>query len=310
MGLSRRFLLWASDNSWIERRFRGSWFASRAVSRFMPGETAEAALSVAQNLSRAEISSVVTLLGEDVTELEEAEQVTRQYIAVLDHIHRTRIPVQISVKPTQLALELDVESTHGHLTCLLEHAGARGNFVWMDMESSRDAEATIRLFERLREKHDNVGLCLQSYLRRTRDDLERLLPLRPAIRLVKGAYREPPSVAFPKKRDVDDNYLTLAYRMVDAAADARSCAPAFGTHDMRLVKSILHAASERGLPRQAFEIQMLYGIEREQQRALARDGYAVRVLISYGTAWFPWYVRRLAERPANVWFVVRSAFTR
>ncbi len=310
MGLARRVLLWISQNEWIEQRFRRSSFASRAVSRFMPGETVADALQVAATLEQAQISTVVTLLGEHIAALAEANHVAHHYVDVLDHIQRTHTPTQISVKPTQFGLELDADATFEHLTRVVEHARTSGNFVWIDMESSRDVEPTLTLFEKLRPAHDNVGLCLQSYLRRTSEDLERLLPLRPAIRLVKGAYSEPASVAFPKKRDVDDNYLTLACRMLDAVVDQQGGLPAFGTHDIALLHRIIQHAADRNMDRRAFEIQMLYGIEREQQRKLAQNGYAVRVLISYGTAWFPWYVRRLAERPANVWFVIRSALSR
>ena len=178
---------------------------------------------------------------------------------------------------------------------------------WIDIEESKYVNATLDLFRTLRSQHDNVGLCLQAYLYRTADDLESLLPMNPAIRLVKGAYNEPATVAFPKKRDVDDHYLALGTRLIAHAANGGQ-APVFGTHDLALTYALQDRAAKHGLAKDACEVHMLYGIRTAEQRRLAEEGYGVRVLISYGSAWFPWYMRRLAERPANVWFVLRSVF--
>ena len=177
------------------------------------------------------------------------------------------------------------------------------------MEASEYLEDTLELYRRLRADHVNVGLCLQAYLYRTQDDLAALLPLRPMIRLVKGAYREPETVAWPRKSDVDAGYLARAGELLDAVAKDPEVRVAFGTHDAAMIAGVQEMARERGLERDAFEIQMLYGIRRDMQRELAAEGYAVRILISYGSHWFPWYMRRLAERPANVWFVAKSMFS-
>src|SRR5437773_1136685 len=180
-----------------------------------------------------------------------------------------------------------------------------GSFLWIDMEESRYVDVTLEVFRAARGEHTNVGVCLQAYLRRTPQDLARLLPLGPAIRLVKGAYNEPGQVAFSSKREVDRGYATLADQLLQEAARGRA-RPVFGTHDLRLIAEIRERAERHATPRKAYEVHMLYGTKAAAQRALAADGYAVRVLISYGTAWFAWYMRRLAERPANLWFVVKN----
>jgi proline dehydrogenase len=178
--------------------------------------------------------------------------------------------------------------------------------VWIDMESSHYVDLTLELFRGLREDHQNVGLCLQAYLHRAADDLEALLPLHPAIRLVKGAYREPPEVAFSRKSEVDHNFVRLAGALLRARKGGRAGRPVFGTHDPRMIGEANRLAHELGLDKEAYEFAMLYGIQSIEQARLARAGYGMRVLISYGEGWFPWYMRRLAERPANVWFVVKQ----
>jgi proline dehydrogenase len=180
--------------------------------------------------------------------------------------------------------------------------------IWIDMESSAYTDRTLELFRRVRATHTNVGVCLQAYLRRTPADLESLLPLGAAIRLVKGAYAESADVAFPAKSDVDDAFFELTQRMFAADSIAAGNRPALATHDSRMIARIIEVSHVENVPQSRFEFQMLYGIQRDLQKQLARDGFAVSVLISYGTYWFPWYMRRLAERPANVWFVVRNIF--
>ena len=188
---------------------------------------------------------------------------------------------------------------------LAARAAESGSFLWIDMEESRYVDVTLDLFRRVRAERRNVGVCLQAYLRRTPQDLAGLLPLGPAIRLVKGAYNEPASIAFPRKRDVDGRYAALAEQLLQEAVRGR-VRPVFGTHDLRLIARIRELAGRQGTAPSAYEIHMLYGIKAAAQRTLAADGCTVGVLISYGTAWFAWYMRRLAERPANVWFVVRN----
>jgi proline dehydrogenase len=210
------------------------------------------------------------------------------------------------VKPTQLGLDLDEERCASRLIALASRAAATGGYVWIDMEQTAYTDATLRLCRRARERHAGVGVCLQSYLRRTAADLEALLPTGAGVRLVKGAYNEPPDLAFPGKAEVDASYLALARRLLDAAAAGSAGRTVFGTHDRALIDGIGAHALSCGAGRKKCEYHLLYGIGRQEQDRLAGEGWPLRVLISYGAYWFPWYMRRLAERPANVLFVARS----
>lgn len=305
MPLLRTTLLAASENQWLARQLKQRTFAQRAVRRFMPGEDLRSALGASQQLAATSISSVLTQLGENVRDRAEAEAVTRHYFEVLEEIAKQKVPSQISVKPTHLGLDLGKDVCEAQLDALLTRAEAGGSFVWVDMEGSPYLEATLDLYRKARAKHANVGVCLQSYLYRTPGDLESLLPLKPAIRLVKGAYREPATIAFPRKADVDERFFTLAMRLLEAR-DGQVRSPGIGTHDIPLIDRIIAGARSKSAPADAFEIQMLYGIRTADQYRMAAAGQKVRVLISYGSAWFAWYMRRLAERPANLWFVLRS----
>ncbi len=229
------------------------------------------------------------------------------YLRVLEDIRQRQLPTEIAVKLTHLGLDLNPKACLQDLLALAARAAAAGSFLWIDMEESRYVDPTLELFQAVRAAHTGVGVCLQAYLRRTPADLEALLPLAPAIRLVKGAYNESPDVAFPKKRDVDAAYAGLAGRLLERAARGEARA-VFGTHDLGLIARLRQRALGLGAAPGAYEVHMLYGIRAAAQRALQREGVPVRVLISYGTHWFPWYMRRLAERPANVWFVVRNLF--
>lgn len=306
MGLLRGVFLRAQRNRWLERQMRRRAFVRKAVSRFMPGERVSDALGAARQLSGVGLCSVLTQLGENVATHDEVRAVARHYGDVLEEITTARLPAQISVKPTHLGLDLDAGLCHDQVRRLAATAREHGNTVWIDMEGSAYTDRTLDLFRSVRSEFPNVGLCVQAYLYRTAADLDDVAALEPSIRLVKGAYQEPSSVAFPKKRDVDDNYLALAERLLSNERFRRGAGPAFGTHDMALIRRIADRAAGLGVARTAFEMQMLYGIRRGDQRSLAAEGFTVRVLISYGEAWFPWYMRRLAERPANVWFVMRS----
>ncbi len=309
MGISRQMLLRASQSQWLGRQFQQRAFAQRASRRFLPGEELESALTAAAAFRDRGITSLLTLLGENVTARSEAEAVTREYIAALAAIRTRGVDCQLSVKPTQLGMDLDGALCLQQLSLLLDEAAITGDPVWLDMEGSAYVERTLDLLERAHDKHKNVGVCVQSYLYRTKDDVERLIQLGIPVRLVKGAYNEPASIAMQKKRDVDANYLALAERCLQAGSMGEGGLPAFGTHDMRLIARIQKAASTIGVPQDAYEFEMLYGIGRESQNQLVSDGHLMRVLISYGSDWFPWYMRRLAERPANVWFVLRSLLT-
>jgi len=304
MSLTRRLLLRASRSAWLARTLRRRAFFRRAVRRFLPGEHVGAALDTAAALARDGIGSVLTQLGEQVTNRDEAAAVRDQYLRLLDEIRSRDLPAEISVKLTHLGLDVNPKACLQDLLGLAARAAAAKSFLWIDMEESRYVDATLELFRAVRAARPDVGVCLQAYLRRTPADLEGLLPHAPAIRVVKGAYNEPPDVAFPKKRDVDAAYAVLAGRLLERAA-AGGARVVFGTHDLDLLERLRARALALGVTGGGYEVHMLYGIRAAAQRALAQQGVPVRVLISYGTHWFPWYMRRLAERPANVWFVVR-----
>jgi len=212
------------------------------------------------------------------------------------------------VKPTQLGLDLDKELCFANLQRLVDRAADRGNFVWIDMESSAYVDSTLDLFRRTRARSPLVGIALQSYLYRTAQDVESLVPLGAAIRIVKGAYLEPPEIAYPKKADVDETFYKLSCRLL--ADDARQAGGLLhiATHDPQLADRIAAFIDEHTIPPSAYEYAMLYGIQRPLQQRLVHAGAPLRVLIAYGEYWFPWYMRRLAERPANVWFVVKNIF--
>jgi len=277
----------------------------RAVRRFMPGDTIDDALGAAVPLQVLGIGTIYTKLGEALADLSEAQQVTDHYLGLLARIRDSEIDGEISVKPTQLGLDLDADACLAHLRALAAAAEAQGSYLWIDMEGSAYVDRTLDLYQRLRATHARTGVCLQAYLRRTARDVERLLPVSPAIRLVKGAYDEPRSVAFQTGREVDANYLGIAVTLLREAR-SRPMRVGLGTHDVGLVRQIAAQAGAAGVARDAFEVQMLYGIRAREQRALAREGYRVQTLIAYGPAWYRWYMRRLAERPANVLFALRQ----
>jgi proline dehydrogenase len=301
----RRLLLWMARNTWLKERLPRLPFARRAVRRFMPGETMEAALDAAESFRPDGIGILFTRLGENLGALTDAQGVADHYHALLDEIERRGLDAEISVKLTQLGLDLDPETATAHMGSLTEHAARLGGVAWIDMEGSAYTEATIALYERLKATHANVGICLQAYLRRTPGDVHRLLPITPAIRLVKGAYDEPRSLAFRSRPEVEAAYQSLAVLMLPAAASA-GLRLGLGTHDVEMVGRIADHARAAGLPVTSFEVQMLYGIRMAEQRRLAAEGFVVRDLIAYGDAWYAWYMRRLAERPANVAFALRQ----
>src|SRR5438094_3981425 len=306
MTLARNILLAASTNAWLRNRATKAPFVRRSVSRFMPGERVEDAMAAASVQQRQGIGTIFTRLGENLTRLDDAEEVTQHYLDVLDKIAAAGLDAQISVKPTQLGLDLDKELCFRNLQRLIDRAAERNNFVWIDMESSPYVDPTLDLFRRTRARSPLVGVALQAYLFRTAQDVEALLPLGSAIRLVKGAYLEPPEIAYPKKGDVDENYYTLACRLLSDDAQKQGTLLHIATHDPVLVDRLNRFIVDHRVPTAAYEYAMLYGIQRPLQLRLAKDGQRVRVLIAYGEYWFAWYMRRLAERPANVWFVVKN----
>jgi proline dehydrogenase len=274
----------------------------------MPGERLADAMAAAAAQERQGIGTIFTKLGENVTRVEEAEEVTRHYLQGLDEVQAAGLRAQISVKPTQLGLDLDRQLCFTNLQRLVERAATRGNFVWIDMESSPYVDPTLDLFRRARAASPRVGIALQAYLYRTAQDVESLVPLGAAIRLVKGAYLEPPSVAYPKKADVDENFYRVACRLLAEDAQRAGGLLHIATHDPVLADRLAAFIDAQRVPRAAYEYAMLYGIQRPLQQRLVAAGRPLRVLIAYGEYWFPWYMRRLAERPANVWFVVKNVF--
>jgi proline dehydrogenase len=309
MSFARNLLIQASQSQWLRERAARWRFVRRASSRFLPGEQIEDALAAAEELRKLGIRAMPSRLGENVNEPAEARSVAEHYVAVLALMREQGLPGSLSVKLTQLGLDLDRELCYRNLTRILDAADRGAGVIWIDMESSAYVDRTLELYRRARSTYPNVGVCLQAYLRRTPTDLASLLPLGPSIRLVKGAYHEPAEVAFPAKRDVDHAYISLMETLFGQGALASGTFAGIATHDPAMIVHALELVKASGVPKDRLEFQMLYGIQRKEQERLAAAGWGVNVLISYGTYWFPWYMRRLAERPANVWFVVKNLFS-
>ena len=308
MNLSRNLLLWASQNAFLRDTLPTYGFVKRAVRRFMPGEDVESALIGAEAMRSRGIPTIFTRLGENVTSEAEADAVRDHYLDVLDKVKARGLDTHISTKLTQLGLDLDPDLAFRNMLAITQKARRLGNMTWIDMESTPYVDVTLDIFRRIHAESDNVGVCLQSYLRRTKADLEALYPLSPAVRMVKGAYKEPPDLVFMKKSDVDENFFLLCADYL-RRVDGRKSNLGFGTHDITLIHRMITETEKMDFGKKVPEFQMLYGIKTDHQYRLAAEGYRVRVLIAYGSYWFPWYMRRLAERPANVWFVLKNLFS-
>jgi proline dehydrogenase len=309
MSVMRSILLAASQNAWLREHASHYKFVRRSVARFMPGEEIDDALTAAQLLETRKIASVLTHLGENIRDASEADEVTEHYLIVLERIRAAEMQAEISVKLTQLGLDQSVDLCSANVKRILKAEDARKT-VWIDMEASNYVDATLEVYRRALAEFPRTGICLQAYLFRTKKDLDALLPLKPSVRLVKGAYKEPPSVAFPAKKDVDESYFSLGQTMLRAQRDGSVPRAAFGTHDTLMIKRLSDFCAQERLPKSSLEIQMLYGIQRAEQERLAAEGYRSAVLVAYGKYWYPWFVRRLAERPANVWFLAKNFFAR
>jgi proline dehydrogenase len=290
-------------NPWLRRQVPRLWFVRRALRLFMPGETLEDALVAAETYHPKGVGALFTHLGENLVDPSEADAVAAHYLDALEQIRGRGLDIEISLKLTQLGLDLDPGMARRHLAALATRARELGTgTVWIDMEGSDYTEATVALYEELKPEHPNLGICLQAYLKRTAVDIERLLPLQPAIRMVKGAYDEPARIAYRTRPEVDAAFVAGCVSILRGG----NATLGMGTHDVRLIEQIGASAEASGVPRDSYEVQMLYGIRTGELERLARQGYRSRVLIAYGEFWYPWYVRRLAERPANVTFVLRQ----
>jgi len=277
----------------------------RMTARFVAGETLEQASEAIRHLNAVGCTASFDHLNESVGTIEETEGEVREYLRILRAIDETGIRSNVSIKLTQFGLEIDPELTYRNARTVVEEAARRGNFVRVDMEASAVTQVTLDIFGRLRSEFglDDVGVVVQSYLRRTHDDVLDLLKIPARIRLCKGAYNEPPEVAFPDKKDVDDNYVRLMQLLL-----ASGTYHGIATHDERMIAATVEYAERQRIGKDAFEFQMLFGVRRDLQEKLAREGYNVRVYVPYGKHWYPYFMRRLAERPANVWFIVKNLF--
>jgi proline dehydrogenase len=317
----RSFLIYLSQAGWAQRMITDWSLAWRTASRFVPGESIADAIRVIQKLNERGIVATLDQLGEHTTTAEEATQATEGILTVLDEIEKAGVKSNVSIKLTQIGMGLDDTLCHDNLIRILHRAKGYKNFVRIDMEDSPYTDTTIEMLNSALENGFDirtVGLVVQSCLYRTEDDTRKLLEKDVRFRLVKGAYKEPPEKAYPKKADVDANFDLLTKILVDAALEADSPeisedgrippVPAIATHDEKRIDFAKMYGEKVGLPREALEFQTLYGIRRDLQWQLAEEGYPVRVYVPFGTHWYPYFMRRLAERPANVWFFISNFF--
>ena len=307
MSIARSILLAAAQNAAINEFALKSRIVNRATKAFMPGERPEDALDAGAARTKDGRKLLFTKLGEAITNIAEADAVRDHYLWFFDQLKARGLPAQVSIKPTQLGLDQSEAKCLEHCLVIAAKAESVGSALWIDMEDSTYVDRTLALYETVKQKHPSTGLALQAYLFRTPKDLERLRPLKPVIRLVKGAYAEPAAVAFPKKSDTDAAFEAISRTMLDWAKTGE-CTPILGTHDIPLLGRLIAYADGIRLEKGKYEIHMLYGIREKEQARFRREGHTVATLISYGNAWFRWYMRRLAERPANVLFVARSIF--
>ncbi len=301
--VAKNTLLYLSKQDGLKDVLTKVKFFNKVTSRFVAGETIEQAAAVVKDLNSRGITASFDHLGESIKSEAEANAEVVEYSQILDTIESQKLNCGISIKPTQLGLDIDPELFFSNTSKIIEKAAEYKRFVRIDMEDSGHTDATLTAFRRLRAKFDNVGIVIQAYLYRSKDDVAALLKEGCSIRLCKGAYDEPASVAFPKKSDTDANYVTLMQMMLDSGIYH-----GIATHDEAMIKATVEYAQKQGIAKSAFEFQMLYGVRRDLQDKLARDGYNIRVYVPYGSHWYPYFMRRLAERPANVWFVLKNAF--
>jgi proline dehydrogenase len=303
--LLRNLIFWLSTKKNVTGAIARHGMRRGFARRFVAGETLDEAVTVSAELCRAGRGVSLNQLGENVCTSEEAHQSRDSYVATLKALERAGLDGNISIKLTQLGLDLDRNLCLSLAQEIASRAHSLGRTIEIDMEGSAYTDATIEIYEHVQRQYGNAGLAIQAYLRRSLSDLERLAPLGPKVRLVKGAYREPAKVAFQKKSEVDENYRRLLDRALSQDGGGRFLT-AVGTHDPGLVDYAIAKIKEFGVPRERYEFQMLLGIRRDLQRQVFAGGHPLRVYVPWGTAWCPYFMRRLAERPANIWFVLRS----
>ena len=301
--ISRSALIWLSRQEGLKDFATSFKFFKKLTTRFVAGETIDEAASFIREINAEGCSASFDHLNESVDTAAEADLEVAEYLNILSRIAETRINSNVSIKLTQFGLGLDHELAYKNVRRVVEDAHARGNFVRVDMEDSGVTQVTIDIFKRLRAEFglNDVGIVLQSYLRRTYKDAQELIKLPARIRICKGAYNEPPEVAFPQKKDVDDNYVRVMQLLL-----ASGTYHGIATHDPKMIDATVNFADREGIGKDKFEFQMLYGVRRDLQRQLAHDGYNMRIYVPYGIHWYPYFMRRLAERPANVWFVLKN----
>lgn len=305
MLVSRTAILWAADNRWLREHLPRYRFVRRSVARFMPGESLDDALGAARRLGERSLPTMFTALGENVNDRSEARTVTEHYLAVFDRIAAASLDTEVSVKPTHLGLDLDRETTLANLEELAAKAAEHDNWLWLDMESAPYVDATLELYRKLRAEFPNVGVCLQAYLKRTARDLDDLMPLDPSIRLVKGAYREPDEIVFRSRAAISEAYRRLALLILARKGPVGRLA--LGTHDVDLIRTI---EADLG-SHEDFEVHMLYGIRQNDLLRMAAAGVKARSLVAYGTYWYPWFMRRIAENPTkNILLGLRNLVAR
>jgi len=303
----RSFFLYLSRQKRLEKRLLALPGARRLAKQFVAGETLAEATEVVRNLGRAGRQATLDRLGENIATREQARAATEAYQEILEEIARQKLDCSISVKLTQLGLDVSEDQCRENLRALVERAAELGNHVRVDMEGSAYTDRTLALIADIQRTngrmHDAVGAVIQAYLYRSAEDVRRLIEQKTTVRLCKGAYQEPASIAYPHKADVDANYLCLTRMLLESRLD--HC---IATHDPRMIEGTCRAAEELGAPKDVFEFQMLYGIRRDLQQQIVEQGYRLRVYVPFGAEWFPYFMRRLAERPANVLFVAKGLF--
>jgi len=301
--MMRALLIYLSQSKLLARLVTGNPFSRRMSRRFVAGEELAEAVAAARACNQAGMTVSLDHLGENVSTEDEARRARDAYLENFDRIAAENLDANVSLKLTQLGLDVSDDFCFSLLESVVERAASRGNFLRIDMEGSPYTARTIALVKRARAKYDRVGTVIQAYLFRSEQDIRDLLAIGCRIRLCKGAYREPASIAFPRKENVDKNYVQLMQLLLPSGIYH-----GIATHDPRMIDATIDFAAKQGIGKDAFEFQMLYGIRTDLQQQLVRDGFRMRVYIPYGTEWFPYFMRRLAERPANVLFFVRNLF--